>query len=61
MGFVRCKGPDGAEFVIDETAAEAFGVTVVGPADVDGYGNPTPPKPRTDLAGKPAAAKTKES
>jgi hypothetical protein len=40
MAFVRAKGPDGSEFIIDEGALEALGAKKVGDAEVDSYGNP---------------------
>ena len=62
MAFVRCKGPDGAEFTIDERAAKSMGdkVTVLKdkPA-VDGNGRPMPAKPVTDKAGQPKASSDK--
>lgn len=58
MGFVRAKGPDGAEFTIDEQAAKAMGEDVkilTGKDAVDGNGRPLPFKPVTDKAGKDVA------
>lgn len=65
MAFVRVKGPDGAEFTIDERAVKTLGVSVLKdkPA-VDRNGRALPAKPSTDKAGQPKAAsdtKTKEA
>jgi hypothetical protein len=56
MGFVRCKGPDGAEFTIDEAAAKRMGVKVLDKPAVDRSGRPLPAKPATKLDGKPAGS-----
>lgn len=61
MAFVRCKGPDGAEFTVDEAAAKSMGDEVAVLEDkpaVDVNGRPLPPKPATDKAGRPKAAAT---
>lgn len=60
MAFVRCKGPDGAEFTVDEQAAASMGdeVAVLDKPAVDINGRPLPPKPATDKAGRPKAAAT---
>ena len=65
MAFVRVKGPDGAEFSIDEEAVPGMGDAVSVLEDkpaVDASGRPLEFKPATDKAGKPKpAASTKES
>lgn len=63
MAFVRVKGPDGAEFTVDEGAVKALEVSVLKDKDaVDVNGQPLPAKYPTDLAGEPrAAAKQKEA
>jgi hypothetical protein len=64
MGFVRCKGPDGAEFTAHEDAARAMGdgvkVLTSKPA-VDVNGRPLPPKKATDLAGRERTQTPSES
>lgn len=59
MAFVRVKGPDGAEFSIDEGVAESMGTVLKDKPAVDDSGRPLPWKPVTDKAGK--SASTKES
>ena len=46
MAFVRVKGPDGAEFTVDEGAVPGMGptVSVLDKEAVDGNGRPLPPK-----------------
>ena len=62
MAFVRVKGPDGAEFTIDEVSVDRMGVTVLKDKDaVDYNGRVLAPKPATTLAGEPKPAKNKES
>ena len=62
MGFVRVKGPDGAEFTIDEAGAASMGLSPLSKDAVDGNGRPLAPKYPTALDGKPkAAADKKES
>lgn len=64
MAFVRVKGPDGAEFSIDERAVKGMGSDVTVLKDkpaVDGNGRPLPFKPVTDKAGQPKAAEKKEA
>lgn len=63
MAFVRVKGPDGAEFTIDEGAVEALGASVLKGKDaVDVNGQPLPAKYPTDLAGQPkGSSATKEA
>ena len=56
MGFVRAKGPDGAEFTIDENAARRMGVDILGKPAVDANNRPLPFKPATDKAGQPKAS-----
>lgn len=53
MGFVRVKGPDGAEFTIDERAVKGMGGSVLDKPAVDRNGRPLPAKPVTDKAGQP--------
>lgn len=53
MAFVRVKGPDGAEFTIDEGVVGSMGVKVLDKPAVDVNGRPLPWKPATNLAGKP--------
>lgn len=63
MAFVRVKGPDGAEFTVDEVAAKSMGsdVSVLSSKDaVDASGRPLPPKYPTTLDGKPKAATEKK-
>lgn len=55
MAFVRAKGPDGAEFTIDEAAASALGARVLKKPAVDVNGRPLPDKPYVDLAGRTVA------
>jgi hypothetical protein len=59
MAFVRVKGPDGAEFTIDERAVKGMGVTVLSKDAVDINGRPLPTKPHTDKAGQPKASAPK--
>lgn len=63
MAFVRAKGPDGAEFTVDERAVKSMGdkVTVLKdkPA-VDINGRPLPFKPVTNKAGQPKASSDKK-
>ena len=59
MGFVRVKGPDGAEFTLDEGAVEGMGVTVIDKPALDRNGRPLPVKPRTNKAGQKVSAITK--
>lgn len=63
MGFVRCKGPDGAEFTVHEVAAAAMGgeVKVLDKPAVDVNGRPLPPKNATDLAGRERTPSPSES
>lgn len=61
MAFVRVKGPDGAEFSIDEGVAAEMGTVLKDKPAVDGDGRVLPFKPATDKAGQPKAAATKES
>lgn len=56
MGFVRAKGPDGAEFTIEEAAARRMGATVLNKPAVDRNGRPLVAKPATKLDGKPKAS-----
>lgn len=51
MAFVRVKGPDGAEFTIDERAVKGAGVTVLNKPAVDANGRALAYKPVTDKAG----------
>lgn len=60
MAFVRAKGPDGAEFTIDERAAKSMGVTVLDKPAVDANGRPLPFKPVTTKAGQPKASTEKK-
>ena len=57
MAFVRAKGPDGAEFTVDEGAVETLGATLVKNAEaVDVNGRPLPPTEPTK-SGKSAETK----
>lgn len=58
MGFVRAKGPDGAEFTVGERAAASMGdeITVLDKDPIDANGRPLPWKPVTDKAGEPVTA-----
>lgn len=56
MAFVRVKGPDGAQFSVDERAVKGMGVTVLNKPAVDRNGRPLPAKPHTDLAGQPKSS-----
>lgn len=61
MGFVRAKGPDGAEFTIDEGAVKTLSATVIKDADaVDVNGRPLPFEAAPTRGGKAADTK-KES
>ncbi len=56
MAFVRCKGPDGAEFTVDEVTAQSMGVTVLNTKDaVDVNGRPLAPKYDIHKGGKSAS------
>lgn len=60
MAFVRVKGPDGAEFSVDERAVKGMGVTVLDKPATDRNGRTLPAKPHTNKAGQPkASASTK--
>ena len=57
MAFVRVKGPDGAEFTIDERAVKGMDVTVLkDKSAVDRNGRPLAYKPKTDKAGQRVSA-----
>ena len=56
MAFVRVKGPDGAEFTIDERAVKGMGVTVLDKPGTDRNGRPLAYKPKTDKAGQRTTA-----
>lgn len=54
--LVRAKDPNtGTEFTTTEGHAKRAGLTVLDKDAADKRGRPLPPKPATDLAGKPAA------
>lgn len=61
MGFVRVKGPDGAEFTIDEGAVEGMGVTVLDKPALDRNGRPLLVKPHTNKAGQKVSAPSKNN
>lgn len=60
MAFVRCKGPDGAEFTVDEVTAQSMGVPVLNKEAVDVNGRPLPPKHDIHKGGTAKAATDKK-
>ena len=63
MAFVRCKGPDGAEFTVDETTAAGYDASVKVLTDkdaVDVNGRPIPPKYDIHKGGPIKAASDKK-